>query len=90
MNPPPTAVTTAEFTVYRRTVLTVDGMHCDSCVAHVGDALAALPGVTAEVDLGAGRATVSHPASVLVTDLVAALDDAGYAAAEEPTPGGAP
>ena len=84
---PPTAVSTAEFTVFRRTALMVGGMHCDSCVRHVRDALSALPGVTAEVDLAAGRVTVAHPASVLVPDLVAALDDAGYAAGEESTRG---
>lgn len=68
-------------TATRRTVLAVTGMTCGHCVGHVREALAALPGVSAEVDLDAGRATVSHPASVPVEDLLAAVDEAGYTAA---------
>ena len=83
---PATPATPAEPTAPHRTLLTVHGMHCGSCVRHVQDALAALPGVSAEVDLAAGRATVARPPSVRVADLLAALDEAGYAAADA-TPG---
>ena len=60
------------------TELTVVGMTCGHCVGHVREALAELPGVTAEVDLAAGTATVSHPASVTVDELVEAVAEAGY------------
>ena len=61
-----------------RTQLTVGGMHCGNCVRHVQEALAEIPGVSAEVDLDAALATVTHPESVTVADLLAAIDEAGY------------
>jgi P-type Cu+ transporter len=60
------------------TDLRVDGMHCGNCVPHVEEALAALPGVHGVVDLGAATASVTHPASVPVADLVTAVADTGY------------
>ena len=61
-----------------RTELTVGGMHCGNCVRHVQEALAEIPGVSAEVDLDAAVATVSHPADVPVQALLDAIDEAGY------------
>jgi copper chaperone CopZ len=61
-----------------RTQLTVGGMHCGNCVRHVQEALAEIPGVSAEVDLDAALATVTHPDSVPVQDLLDAIDEAGY------------
>ena len=67
-----------------RTQLTVGGMHCGNCVGHVRDALAEIPGVSAEVDLDAAVATVSHPADVPVQALLDAIDEAGYEVAVRP------
>jgi Cu+-exporting ATPase len=60
------------------TDLLVGGMHCSNCSRHVEKALAEIDGVDAAVDLPAAIATVTHPASVAVETLVAAVDEAGY------------
>lgn len=60
------------------TVLLVGGMHCGNCSRHVEEALAEIAGVHATVDLPAATATVTHPASVSVDALTAAVDEAGY------------
>jgi copper chaperone len=58
--------------------LKVDGMSCQNCVRHVGEALRAVPGVQdAQVDLEAGRARVQHDGAD-VSKLIEALDEAGY------------
>ena len=64
-------------------VLTVDGMSCGHCSARVHEALVAVPGVeSADVDLEAGRATVTGTAH---TDaLVAAVESSGHGANLEP------
>ena len=56
--------------------VTIEGMMCNHCVAHVEKALNALPGVKATVDLAAGTAVVEGA----VTDeaIRAAVTDAGY------------
>ncbi len=58
--------------------LTVEGMMCQNCRAHVEKALNALPGVAATVDLESKTATVTGdlPADEV---LVKAVTDAGYA-----------
>jgi copper chaperone CopZ len=61
-----------------RTELTVDGMTCGHCVGHVESALADIPGVSADVHLDAGTATVTHPVTVAVQALVDAVEEAGY------------
>ncbi len=61
-----------------RTELTVGGMHCGNCVSHVQNALAEIPGVSAEVDLDSATATVTHPSTVTVETLLAVVDEAGY------------
>lgn len=56
----------------------VEGMSCEHCVAAVGGALSALPGVEGvEVDLAAGTAVVSGavPDEQAVGE---ALEEAGY------------
>ncbi|EMB45115.1 heavy metal translocating P-type ATPase [Treponema denticola] len=60
------------------TVLKVNGMQCQHCVSHVKEALTKISGVSAEIDLGAKTATITHPESVSVADLKKAIDDAGY------------
>jgi copper chaperone CopZ len=64
------------------TTLRIDGMTCNGCVKHVGEALRALPGVAAvDVQLAENRARVDHdPDRAPITALVAAVDQAGYTA----------
>ena len=58
--------------------MTIEGMMCVHCKANVEKALAAIPGVTAQVDLDAGTAAVSCPAAVTDEALTAAVTEAGY------------
>ena len=61
--------------------LTVEGMMCQHCVAHVKKALEGVDGVTeAVVDLDAGTATAKLSAVVADEILIAAVVDAGYEA----------
>lgn len=72
--------------------LSISGMTCGSCVRHVAEALRGLEGVEeAQVDLGAGRATVAYdPASATAEGMVRAVEEAGYraAVASAPAPAG--
>jgi copper chaperone len=64
------------------TNLRITGMTCNHCVHHVGDALRAVPGVSAvDVELEAGRAKVVHDAPIEFAQLVRAVESAGYEAA---------
>ena len=56
--------------------LTIEGMMCAHCAAHVEKALSALPGVTAVVDLAAKTAVVTGDADDAA--LKQAVADAGY------------
>ena len=59
--------------------LTVEGMMCQHCVAHVKKALEGIKGVTTvTVDLDTKTATVDALSSVSVDVLVTAVKDAGY------------
>ena len=61
--------------------LSVEGMMCQHCVAHVKKALEGIDGVeAAEVDLDAGTATAKLSADVADDALIAAVVDAGYEA----------
>jgi copper chaperone CopZ len=64
------------------TLLQIEGMHCDSCTALVEETLVEDLGVvTAEADLGSGRATVTYdPSKHSVDDLCAAILAVGYEA----------
>jgi Cu+-exporting ATPase len=68
--------------VEKKLVLSVQGMTCASCVAHVEKALKKVPGVTqASVNLATESAQVFiQPTQVAPTDLVRAVEDAGYEA----------
>ncbi len=68
--------------------LSVQGMDCASCVAHVEHAAKAVPGVkAASVSLARGRATVTYdPASADPSKIASAITAAGYVSAPE-TPG---
>ncbi|MBQ3015006.1 MAG: heavy metal translocating P-type ATPase, partial [Clostridia bacterium] len=62
--------------------LTVEGMMCKNCVAHVQKALEGVKGVTnVAVDLESKTATVDALSSVSVDTLIAAVTAAGYGAA---------
>ena len=64
--------------------LTVEGMMCQHCVAHVKKALEGVKGVAAvSVDLEGKTATVDALSSVSVDSLIAAVVDAGYECKEK-------
>jgi len=64
-------------------VLRVSGMKCSHCAASVKSALEKIRGVTVEIDLDAGTATVQCPEKTDVADLAAAVTAAGFAAEAE-------
>lgn len=65
--------------------LSIEGMTCASCVGRVERALAAVPGVeSASVNLATERAEVRLSAPVPRTDLVAAVEAAGYDVPAQP------
>jgi copper chaperone len=68
----------------RTLVLKVTGMSCSHCVRAVTGALAGVDGVrVADVDLGAGRATVEFDETrATPAQLVGAVMDEGYVAEE--------
>ena len=68
----------------QQTQLLVGGMTCASCSARVEKKLGKLSGVTAAVNYATGKAFVVHPAGLALTDLVAAVESAGYSAAPAP------
>lgn len=65
-----------------RTVLRSDEFTCPSCVGKIEKRLRRMNGVaTATVHFSTGRVEVGHdPSLVSVTDLVAAIGEAGYRA----------
>lgn len=66
-------------TTERNTTLPIEGMNCRHCVQRVKKALEGVAGVSrAEVDLDAGRATVTAEEAVTRATLAAAVADAGY------------
>lgn len=78
------AIEDAGYEVPRRppVELSVEGMHCASCVGRVEKALRAVPGVTsASVNLATGRAAVEVTAGVDAARLLEAVRAAGYEAA---------
>ncbi|CRK52557.1 copper transporter ATPase [Rhodococcus sp. RD6.2] len=60
----------------------IGGMTCASCASRIERKLGKLDGVTATVNFATERAHVSRPDGVSVDDLVAAIESAGYTAAE--------
>lgn len=65
-------------TMEKTSVLTVEGMSCGHCSARVEKALNAIAGVSAKVDLQAKTAAVTHPDTVSIDALKAAVTEAGY------------
>jgi Cu+-exporting ATPase len=62
--------------------LSVEGMHCGSCVALIEETLSEREGVkAAAVDLDTGRAVIEYDPSALdVEEIRAAIAEAGYSA----------
>jgi Cu+-exporting ATPase len=69
------------------TDLAISGMTCASCVRRVEKALGKTPGVSAaSVNLATEHATVTFdPQTASVSDLIAAVEHAGYGATETPS-----
>lgn len=62
----------------------VEGMTCASCVSRVEKAIRAVPGVTsASVNLATERADVRFDGTTKTADIVKAIENSGYGAAEE-------
>lgn len=74
MSAPSPSPTTAE--------LSVEGMHCEACVALIEETLGETEGVlTASVDLEAARAVVGYePALISVDAIRSVIADTGYTA----------
>lgn len=60
-------------------VYNVTGMHCGHCAASVTEEVSAIEGVTeVDVDVDAGRVTVTSTRRLEVASVQAAIDEAGY------------
>ncbi len=74
---PPGTLLASDFLM--ETVLIVPGMHCAGCMGKVERELQALPGVvSARVNLSARNVRVAHDPALVVPELVAALEAAGF------------
>ena len=60
--------------------LAITGMTCASCSARIERTLDSIEGVDATVNLATEKATVSHPDSVSVDELIQAVESSGYGA----------
>jgi copper chaperone CopZ len=65
--------------------LTIEGMHCDGCVARVTSALKSLSGVTVDA-VNIGSARVHYEAPLDPATLVQALEKVGFDARADTTP----
>ncbi|MEQ7128473.1 heavy metal translocating P-type ATPase [Actinopolymorpha sp. B11F2] len=81
---PPAASATSSTLVLdgerERVELAVGGMTCASCANRVEKRLNQIDGVTATVNIATEKATIAYPASLQVTDLIAAVEETGYTA----------
>ncbi len=63
------------------TDLTVDGVHCASCIAKIENGLRTIPGIaTARLNLSTHRLRVEHAAALDADALVRAVEDLGFQA----------
>jgi P-type Cu+ transporter len=87
---PPGADQQASPPAARLVELVIEGMTCAACAVRVEKKLSRLEAVTASVSYATGTARVTAPAALPVADLIAAVERAGYSAAEptraEPDP----
>lgn len=66
-----------------QTTVTVSGMTCQHCVNAITEELSALNGVTAvDVTLSSGAVTLRSDRELSLAEIVAAVDEAGYAIAD--------
>ncbi len=64
--------------------LSIDGMSCGNCVAHVRRALESLPDVhVQDVQIGSAQLHVADASPATLRPILAALADAGYPASVE-------
>ncbi|HEY3953779.1 MAG TPA: heavy metal translocating P-type ATPase [Streptosporangiaceae bacterium] len=73
----------------RSVELSIGGMTCASCAAHVEKRLNGIDGVTATVNFATEKARVSAPGTVAPAELVSAVEEAGYRATLAGPPPGA-
>ena len=67
-----------------KTILTVEGVSCPSCIEHLNKALA-IGGVSnVDVRVEEGVIAVDHDATVSAGALISAVEKAGYAATLQP------
>ena len=64
--------------VIGRKSLRISGMYCENCADHVARALNAIEGVSANVSLKEGKATVSYDRKISDAQLRQAVEAAGY------------
>ena len=77
-NPEATTKTNRKEVKKMKKVIKIEGMMCKNCVAHVATALNKIPGVTADVDLASGTATVESTLPVTDEILEKCVTAAGY------------
>lgn len=58
--------------------LKIEGMMCQHCQKHMADALNAMEGVTAEINLEAGTAAVTAEREISMDEFAAVVENAGY------------
>lgn len=63
-----------------KTILSVTGMSCPSCIRHVSEALTMRGVSNVKVMLADGEVAIEHDATVPTGRLIAALNNAGYEA----------
>jgi copper chaperone len=63
-----------------KTILSVEGMSCPSCIAHVSEALAMRGVANVDVLFDEGAVAIEHDETVSSGRLIAALQNAGYEA----------
>jgi Cu+-exporting ATPase len=66
--------------------LVIGGMTCASCAVRVESHLNEIEGVEATVNYATEKAKVTHPPSVPVADIVAAIEEIGYTATQPAAP----
>jgi Cu+-exporting ATPase len=67
-----------------KTIYSIGGLHCASCVANSESAIMNVPGViSASVNLASGRVRIEHTAEMDVKQLRSSVEDAGYELGEE-------
>lgn len=64
--------------VMGKKILKISGMHCDHCVMNVTMMLNRIDGVSADVNLSAGRAVVSYDRDISEEVLKDAVEKIGY------------